>query len=571
VALRNGASDGRPYAATGIPAHFRAFPEAARFLSLALYASRRRVDQTWYLVDLSHYIADQRPSSAAGTEWNAPPESAASPRPYLTNSHFPTFARAAHFVHKDWRRLLCISAVLLLPCFWHRQIIASDLGSHLYNAWLAQLIQHGQAPGLYLSGQLTNVLFDWMLSGFGSVFGLLAAEKIVVSICVLVFFWGAFSFISVATGRAPWFLTPLIALFAYGWTFHIGLFNYYLAIGLSFFCLAIFWNGTRWERLALLPAAAIVAAAHPFGVMWLAGACVYIAAMRLLKLQYQLALLMLAAGAIWLARLYLMKHSITEMEPDPWYLFTGLDQLILFGKRYRIIKWAVLTFFGVALFVDVIRRRHEPVFWKSYLLPLQFYVVVELAVFWFPRGVHFPQHVAIALITERLTSISAIIGCCLLGATRPSKWHLAASLAIAVLFASFLYQDTAIANNIETQAERLVRTLPPNQRVLASIFQLDDSRVMIQHNIDLACIGYCFDYGNYEPGSAVFRVRATEGNPYVISNYETATDTEDGTYEVQPEDLPISQVYQCTESGLVLCIRPLKAGEANNRLGVFDN
>jgi hypothetical protein len=197
-------------------------------------------------------------------------------------------------------------------------------------------------------------------------------------------------------------------------------------------------------------------------------------------------------------------------------------------------------------------------------------MLVEAAVFIFPRGVHFPHYSAIALITERLTSLAAVAGCCVLGAMRPSRWHLAASLAITALFAVFLYRDTGTVNKIEAQAEHLVRTLPPNQRVLASLFPLGNSRIMIQHNIDLACIGYCFDYGNYEPGSAVFRVRASQGNPYVLPDYDTAGDTEDGSYVVQPEDLPISQVYQCTENGLVLCIRPLKAGEENNRLGVYQ-
>jgi hypothetical protein len=520
---------------------------------------------------LNPSVTEREQRLAGEAEAGPSPSRRGTPGGSLSAEEFPHIADAATFVRRHWPTLAGISAVVLIPCFWHRHIVASDLGSHLYNAWLAQLIRHGQAPGLYLSGQLTNVLFDWMLSAFGAAFGLFAAEKIVVSICVLIFFWGAFAFISSATSRPPWFLTPLIGLFAYGWTFHIGLYNYYLAIGLSFFALALFWNGTKWERIALAPAAAVIATAHPFGVIWLAGACVYVAAMQWLKLRYQVALLLLAAAAIWLVRIYLMHRSITEMEPDPWYLFTGLDQLILFGKRYRIVKWAVLVFAGVAILVDLIRSRRQREHWKSYLLPFELYLVVELAVFFFPRGVHFPQHVAIALITERLTSIAAITGCCLLAAMRPSKWHLAATLSIAALFAVFLYQDTAVVNRIEAQAERLVRTLPPNQRVLASIFQLDDSRIMIQHNIDLACIGYCFDYGNYEPGSGVFRVRAREGNPYVISDYETSTDTEDGTYVVQPEDLPIYQVYQCTEDGLVLCIRPLKAGEENNRLGVYDN
>src|ERR1700683_5007196 len=88
--------------------------------------------------------------------------------------------QAARFVREHWPRLAAISALVLVPCFWHRRIIATDPGRHLYNAWLAHLIQRGQAPGLYLSGQWTNVLFDYMLSGFGDMFGLRAAEKIVV-------------------------------------------------------------------------------------------------------------------------------------------------------------------------------------------------------------------------------------------------------------------------------------------------------------------------------------------------------------------------------------------------------
>lgn len=193
--------------------------------------------------------------------------------------------------------------------------MASDLGSHLYNAWLAQLISHGQAPGLWLSGQWTNVLFDLLLSGFGSVFGLPAAEKIAVSLCVLAFFWGAFALVSAATRRPPWFLTPVIALFAYGWTFHLGFFNYYLAIGLSFFCVAILWRGNTWERLPMAPLAVLVAVAHPFGLIWLICAFAYITITEVLPTRYQLVLLLATAGAIWFVRYYLGHHFIVELEP----------------------------------------------------------------------------------------------------------------------------------------------------------------------------------------------------------------------------------------------------------------
>ena len=475
----------------------------------------------------------------------------------------------AGFVSKHWRRLLAVSALLLVPCFWHRHIGASDLGSHLYNAWLAQLIRRGQAPGLWLSGQWTNVLFDWILAGLSSLIGFLAAEKIAVSFCVLVFFWGAFAFAAAASGRAPWFLSPLIAVFAYGWTFYLGLYNYYLSVGLSFFCLALFWRGTNRERIALLPVTVFIAMAHPFGVFWLAAGCVFIGAMTFWRLKYQAALLFIAPAAIWAVRYFLTHRYVTEMEPDPvFFIVGGLDQIYLFGTRYQIVQAAAFIFALTGLLIDLASVKNRR-FWRRYILPVQLYLVVELAVLWLPKGVTFPGRVPIALITDRLTSISAVALCCVLAVMRPAKWHLAASLAIAGLFASFLYQDTAAVNRIEAQAERLVRTLPPNQRVLASIYPPENSRILIQHNIDLACIAYCFSYGNYEPGSAVFRVRASPGNPYVLADYGDAVDTEGGTYQVQPEDLPIYQVYQCTEAALDLCIRPLAVGEQNNRLGVY--
>jgi hypothetical protein len=547
----------------------RDFPQCP--LTLNTVCHKRFSNHGMFARGTSPLLASQRRTLADSTELKTTPapievlESEPSP---LSNA--PALRTAAAFIRRDWLRLLAVSALLLIPCFWHRHITASDLGSHLYNAWLAQLIRHGQAPGLWLSGQRTNVLFDLMLSGCGSIFGLFVAEKIVVSLCVLAFFWGAFALVSAATQRPPWFLSPLLALVAYGWTFHLGLFNYYLSVGLSFFCLAILWRGRNWERAAIVPLAALTAVAHPFGLIWLVCAYIYIAVAERLQLRHQIVFLLASAGAIWAVRYYFNQHTITEMEPDHWYWFTGLDQLMLFGNRYRLIRRAVLAFALIALAVDAIgRRRQEPRFWKTYSFPLQLYIVVELAVFLFPRGIQFPHRVAIALITERLTSISAVAGCCLLATMRPSKWHLATSLAILAVFARFLYQDTATVNRIEAQAENLVRTLPPNQRVLASLFQLDDSRILIQHSIELACIGHCFSYGNYEPGSAIFRVRATPGNPYVLPDYETATDTEEGTYVVQPADLPISQVYQCTDTGLVLCIRPLKAGEQNNSAGVY--
>ena len=137
-----------------------------------------------------------------------------------------------------------------------------------------------------------------------------------------------------------------------------------------------------------------------------------------------------------------------------------------------------------------------------------------------------------------------------------------------ILFFSFVYQDTATVNTMEAQIVDLVGKLSPGQRVMGTILPPPGSRILIQHILDRACIGRCFDYGNYEPSADVFRVRARPGNPYVLSNYEDAISTEEGDYTVRPGDLPIYQIYQCNLSGTNICIRSLEAGEKNDRLGI---
>jgi len=471
--------------------------------------------------------------------------------------------------------MLGISALILAPCFWHRRIEACDLGSHVYNAWLAQLIRRGEAPGLWIAHQWTNVLFDLLLSFFGSIFGLgtrfHATEKIAVSLCVLIFFWGAFALAAAATRRPPWMLTPAIAVVTYGYTFHMGFFNYYLAIGLSFFSLAIFWRGRGWERPIAFAIAPFVLLAHVTGFIWLTGAAIYIALAQLLPWRRQFLLLIPAAGTLIALHYYFWRHYVVEAAPESPLWYSGADQLVLFGNRYWICAGALMAFVLISLAVDLIRRRRESGLGRGYAIPLQLYVIIALAVPLLPRGVHLTQTLPIALLTDRLTSVSAVLICCLLAAMRPSRWHLAASAAVAILFFAFVYQDTGTINRIEAQAERLVRTLPRNSRVMATIDPPDESRILIQHIIDRACVGYCFSYGNYEPSTGVFRVRSAPGNPYVLNDYAQAIAMEDGDYSVQPQDLPVYQVYQCDASGTKLCIRPLDAGEDNDETGVHPS
>lgn len=482
-------------------------------------------------------------------------------------SESSTLAIAFHFTGKNWLTISGVSILILAPCFWHHEIVASDLGSHLYNSWLVQLIRRGQLPGLWISPQHTNILFDLMLSNLGAIFGLQAAEKLTVSLSVLTFFWGAFAFMSAAVRRAPWNLLPCIALVTYGWTFHLGFFNYYLSLGISFFGLALWWRGKRWERLGSLLIAPLVFVAHPLGLMWLLGAAAYIGIAEMLpRRHYQWLFCGAVAASLLGVHIYLWHHYVADHGARPFYSFNGADQLVLFGERYRVLARALLAFALVSIVLDLIRTRREPSPLRYYSIPVQLYFLAMFSALVLPDAIHLPPPTAtIALLTERLTSITAVIGCCVLGAMHPRRWHFAAASVIAVVYFAFLYQDTAIVNRMESQAIQLVSKLPPNQRVLATIEPFPGSRILNQHVIDRACIGHSFSYGNYEPGSRVFRLRATPGNPYVLDSYELATETEQGDYLVQQRDLPLYEVYQCSENGTELCMRALKAGEYNGR------
>jgi hypothetical protein len=487
--------------------------------------------------------------------------------------HTPVLARSVVFVRQHIWRVLLISCAVLTPCFWHRTIAAGDLGSHLYNAWLAQLIRHGHAPGLWLEPRWNNVLFDYLLVGLGRFVSLHVAEKIAVSLAVLIFFWGAFTFVCAATGRAPWLLCPVIAVFSYGYSFQMGFLNFYISLGLAFFGIAIFWRGCGWERLIAVVLAPLAMLAHPLGFAWLVAASAYVALAEAIPRRYQVLLVATAGVVLFAARYYFWHHDIVLARDDPFYFFNGSDQLLLFGPRYAIPEFALLVFIFAALAADFFNRPWGKHRWQDFALPLELYVVVTLGVIMLPDGIRFPyQPSALALLTERLTSVSAVLLCCLLGVLQARKWHLLACGAIAALFFAFLYQDNGTINRMETQVVQLVGTVPPNSRVLATLKPpFPKSRILVQHIADRACIGHCFSYGNYEPASAQFRVRATPHNRYAMSSFDDSVNMEDGSYEMQPEDLPAYQVYQCSADGRRLCIRPLAAGEMNDDQGIHPD
>jgi hypothetical protein len=234
----------------------------------------------------------------------------------------PVFKVAGRFLQRRWLLILGISGAVLIPCFWHKHIEAGDLGSHVYNAWLAELVHRGALSGLWIHPQWNNVAFDLVLSAFAKIVNWAWAEKLAVSLCVLIFFWGVLALVSAAARRAPLFLTPLIAVISYGWTFEQGFINYHLALGLSFFALAILWRGNAKERLAVILLVPLIFMAHPLGLVWLAGAGAYAIASERFQLHrvwvFAVATLLVLSINIYVRYHYvaypLQNHLISTME-----------------------------------------------------------------------------------------------------------------------------------------------------------------------------------------------------------------------------------------------------------------
>jgi hypothetical protein len=480
---------------------------------------------------------------------------------------------ATDFLQRYWLQAIAISAGLLIPCFWHRRIEAGDLGSHVYNAWLVQLIERGQAPGLHLARQWNNVLFDILLSKLGNLVGSAAAQKILVPLCVLIFFWGGFALLVSVSRRPPWFLLPCLAMLAYGWTFNIGFFNYYLSLGLGFFAIAIVWSGRGMELILAALLALIVLVAHPQGFLWLVGCVGYVMFWRLLPAWWKLSVPAAALLSVILVRHYLMQHyeSFGVWDTFGPGIYNGSDQIALYSLRYYVLSGVALLFGLLCFVVDAIRRYWARESWPGWRLPLELHWFLVFAIYVVPDVVRIPLYAGwVGALAARLTTAAAVMGLCVLALMRPRKWHTAGFAVIAAVFFAFLYQDSAALNRMESQIERLIATLPPGERVTATIWASPDSRLpYVGHMVDRACVGKCFSYQNYEPPSGQFRVRVDQaGSPLNTGDADASQQMEAGEYVVQSADLPMAHIYQCDEHDLTqLCIRQLSAGETNGRLG----
>ncbi|HEX4750479.1 MAG TPA: hypothetical protein VH302_13120 [Bryobacteraceae bacterium] len=471
---------------------------------------------------------------------------------------------AAIFLKSRWLRFAIVSALVLVPCFWHAHIEAGDLGSHVYNAWLVNLVHKGQIHDLEVRPQWNNVLCDWLLFQIGRTLGWNAAEKIVVSLCVLCFFWGTFAFLAAASRRPPWVLAPAIAMIAYGYTFQMGFFNYYLAIGLALLAIALVWHGSKREWMVAALLAVIVCLAHPIGLLTMFGFIAYIKLAQHTRGWLRLLPLVLALATVVAGHFYILRFRVNGWLP--FYQMNGADQLFLYGARYAIISYGFLLLLLVSIFYSFIRLRKQRPFSPDIRIALELWAVLLFSAAMIPELIFLPQFAApVALFVSRGTMLCAVLLLCVIACLQPQRWQLAAFSVLAAALFAFLFQDTGKLGQIEDRAQQMFRALPYGSRIAVTIGPPPVSRMwFICHMLDRACIGHCFTYTNYEPPSGQFWIHSKSNSRTAMSSAEEQGNMQFGTYKVKESDLPLKQIYQCRVEDIgTLCMRDLHAGEIN--------
>ncbi|HXX16897.1 MAG TPA: hypothetical protein VEJ47_18500 [Candidatus Eremiobacteraceae bacterium] len=483
-----------------------------------------------------------------------------------------TFSAISRLVSRAAITYTFISVFLLVPCFWHTHIEAGDLGSHVYNAWLAELAQQGRAPGVYLVWQWNNVLFDLLLFYSAKAFGFLAAERIAVSISALIFFWGIFALLRAVGGKSPWWIAPFIAMLTYGYIFHMGFMNYYLSLGLACVGLAFAWPLRRNGLIVAALLCPLMLLAHPIGFLWFLGTIAYRILWPYFPSWWEL-LLPLGALLVFVVAHVVVSHHVAawqvEWRDTPFWRLNGTDQFRVFGGRYNWFAVGILVFVLLATAIAWLQDTRLMGFWKDRRLLFELYFISFLGTALLPENLlPNPTGGWIGALVTRLTLISAILGLCWLASLPPCSWHLPISAACALVFFIFIYQDTAFLNRMEASADRVTRQLPFGTRAASTIFAPIGWRIIFLHIPDRACIGHCFLISNYEPSTGQFRVRVHPGSPVVTSSVDDSEDMQSGIYDVQDEDLPLKQIYQCQANDLSqICIRDLAEDEKNDRLG----
>jgi len=475
-----------------------------------------------------------------------------------------------------WALPILISVGLVIPCFWRPIVSSVDLQSHLYNAWLAELIHSGTVSGLWIGHQSTNIVVDMLLPSLLKALGVSGAERVVTTALVLIFFWGAFRFISSARGQSVYWLLPWLAILSYGFVFQCGLLNYYLSCGIVLWLLAILWNQRlRLRMLWFAPLLILAYLAHPLPVLWFFGVAAYCQLAQRLQIRFQILLFIGSEIVICLIRTYIVAKYLTIWMPRQLVYWTGADQALLYGWLYSAVA------LGLLLFSVILLSQPENRWQAIASVPAQAYLLTAIAIVLVPSAFRASIEEGWASrIADRLSLLSGVLLLAIVARSSYRRWYLPAGLVAAAIFFAVLHSDIGREAAVVARMQMLVQALPTGERVVwydhaADVEQLTDhsrlspiftNRLNSKHLLSRACLGHCFDYMNYEPSTGQFRIHATPGNSVVVASYSNVVDMMDGTYAAKASDLPLFVLLGCGPGPGDIRMLPLSRGESSEML-----
>jgi hypothetical protein len=212
----------------------------------------------------------------------------------------------------------------------------------------------------------------------------------------------------------------------------------------------------------------------------------------------------------------------------------------VFDTKYYIVLMGLMAVWGLLFLAQV---RGFGVREVAFGIPFQLCVISAAGIFVLPGTVLIPGFLhSLSYISERMSLGVAICFCAVLSAVPPRRLERYILIVLAGVFFSFIYHDERALNAYEDRMQDVVSQLEPGQRVLSPITDLHMRVNALAHVVDRVCIGRCFSYGNYEPSTAQFRIRAVAENPFVVRTYAEAWGMQTGDYVVRPRDLPLYKI-----------------------------
>lgn len=329
--------------------------------------------------------------------------------------------------------------------------------------------------------------------------------------------------------------------------FYLGFFNFYLSVGFSFVALALLWKPSPWRWVLGTLAILVACCCHPLASAWAISTALYVCLVRNRSRKVQATFF--AMSVLGLATIGLIQKLRFPIPPPALrerghHLLAALgwDQAIPFTRpfsvmSYRSVELGVIALLGWLVAARFIKQRRLPT-----ELSVQLYALSVFALLLLPYTFHltilFPTR--LAQIGDRLSLIAAVLACAVVADANPSKWQQAMLIILATVYFGLTYQDQRTLNQIEANVTRLVSQLPPRQRVVAFLpYKGIAGQGDVNSMVDRACVGRCFSYGDYEPSSRQFRIRAARDNAFVLSNARDVVKLAVGTYVVQTRDLPL--------------------------------